>query len=373
MRPRTRIKINALSAAIKTPQQNLTKAPKVKPKAVLLNDTRADNHFGCFRVMRIIEENLERRGIEVIARSPVRHDWEKDRNFLANMADCDLIIINGEGTLHHGTRHGEKLLKVVEHPARRSKPVALINAIYQENPKHWSKYLEKMALISTRDTRSARLISAEIGKPIRFVPDLSLSEKITESRTPTSQKKILIGDSVSRETTNALYDIIKKYPNGYILPITKNIKPSKNNLTPALRYFREIYIKIHSIYFAEKHKRVIFNNNETGFYKSLLEADIHVTGRFHAICFCLLTKTPFLTVNSNSWKIESLLEDLGIGTSRIVNTEALRSQPLTSTNYAFSDSELAAIDKGLKFCSSSATSLFNDIAAVIDVRRTDVR
>ena len=43
--------------------------------AVLMNDTRGHAHFGCQRVMRVIESNLESRGIKVTARSLVRNDW----------------------------------------------------------------------------------------------------------------------------------------------------------------------------------------------------------------------------------------------------------------------------------------------------------
>ena len=94
--------------------------------AVILNDTRGDSHFGCFRVMRLIEENLAGRGIRVLARSGVRNDWENDRPFLDAMAKSDLIVINGEGTLHHGAKAGARLLRVVDHPVRGDKPVALI-------------------------------------------------------------------------------------------------------------------------------------------------------------------------------------------------------------------------------------------------------
>src|SRR3546814_15358610 len=81
--------------------------------------------------MRRIEENLRCRGISITAVSPVRHDWEGDASFLKAMAACDIIVINGEGTLHHGAPHGEILLKVVDHPVRTTKPVVLINALYR--------------------------------------------------------------------------------------------------------------------------------------------------------------------------------------------------------------------------------------------------
>ena len=126
--------------------------------AVLMNDTRGHAHFGCQRVMRVIESNLESRGITVIARSLVRNDWEADRAFLDAASKCDVIVINGEGTLHHGASHGEKLLRIAAHPVRAGKPVALINAIYQENPEHWRRYLDGIDLISPRDSWSATVV-----------------------------------------------------------------------------------------------------------------------------------------------------------------------------------------------------------------------
>src|SRR3546814_8288014 len=122
--------------------------------------------------MRRIEENLRCRGISITAVSPVRHDWEGDASVLKAMAACDIIVINGEGTLHHGAPHGEILLKVVDHPVRTTKPVVLINALYQENPASWKRYLDKMALISTRDYWSAETISTKERCEIGFVPDL---------------------------------------------------------------------------------------------------------------------------------------------------------------------------------------------------------
>ena len=64
----------------------------VKPKAVLMNDTSTRYHHGCARVMRLLVDGLERHGLEIIARSPARHDWEKDARFLEAVRQADVIV-----------------------------------------------------------------------------------------------------------------------------------------------------------------------------------------------------------------------------------------------------------------------------------------
>ena len=41
-----------------------------------------------------------------------------------------------------------------------TQPVALINALYQDNPQDWRRYLDKFALISPRDSWSAATLAA---------------------------------------------------------------------------------------------------------------------------------------------------------------------------------------------------------------------
>jgi hypothetical protein len=330
--------------------------------AVILNDTRGDNHFGCFRVMRLIEENLARRNIRVLARSLVRNDWEKDRKFLSAMSRSDLILINGEGTLHHGAPQGERLLKVVDHPARGTKPVALINALYQENPAEWRRYLDKMTVISLRDSWSAESVRQQVQREVGFVPDLSLSEGFVEARQPADRNLLLIGDSVSRETTKALFEIAASRSDARLLPIMKTIKSSKPAFPPPLRLLREGYIRAHAAAFGLKQGNVLFNRSETGFIDDLLRGYLHVTGRFHSACFCLFTRTPFLAVDSNSWKIEALLNDFGLPKDRLVGAGALGQIEFNQRTAPFSSSEVVAISEGIAACQSKASQLFDDIA-----------
>ena len=179
--------------------------------AVLMNDTRGHAHFGCQRVMRVIESNLESRGIKVTARSLVRNDWPSDRAFLDAVSKCDIVVINGEGTLHHGKHHGDKLLQIVDHTARAGKPIALINTIYQDNPDHWRRFLDGIELISPRDSWSAAALRAATGRTdICHVPDLSMAEGFHPLADTTPRVMLTIGESVLRDTSHELIAFFQK-------------------------------------------------------------------------------------------------------------------------------------------------------------------
>ncbi|MBQ0778152.1 MAG: hypothetical protein KBT84_11240, partial [Pseudomonas sp.] len=69
-------------------------------QAILFNDTSYDDHHGCQLVVRQIRALAEEAGIHIAAASPVRHDWSQDRSLLERIAEADVCIVNGEGTMH---------------------------------------------------------------------------------------------------------------------------------------------------------------------------------------------------------------------------------------------------------------------------------
>lgn len=334
-------------------------------KAVILNDTRGDNHFGCFRVMRQMEEHLADRGITVSGTSLVRNNWQEDKLFLQTMSEADVILINGEGTLHHGARLGERLLKVVDHPARAATPVILLNALYQDNPASWARYLDKMALIETRDSWSAATIQHTTGRPISFVPDLSLGEGVLVDHS-VPRDMLLIGDSISRENSRELLKIATSHPNASFLPITRTIKASKPHFAPPLKAMREAYVHLHAALFAMRNRNVLFNRTEGEFIADLRRGYLHVTGRFHSVCFSLFTLTPFLALESNSWKIKALLHDLGLPSDRLVTISELQGRIMGAESYAYSEEEVRKIEAGLDFCKTRTRELFDEIRRIVE-------
>ena len=101
-------------------------------KIVLMNHTDMQgHHFGCARVMRIIEQELEARGGEIIGRLDGKQNWQTTPEALAVLTRADKIVINGEGTLHGGRKKAGWLIDIAEHPVAVGKSLSLINTIYQ--------------------------------------------------------------------------------------------------------------------------------------------------------------------------------------------------------------------------------------------------
>ena len=88
-----------------------------------------------------------------------------------------------------------------------------------------------------------------------------------------------------------------------------------------------------------------------------------VTGRFHTACMALLTKTPFLALNSNSWKIEALLKDVGLNLKRRNgNIQDFGTQNLLLKK--FTAHEIENIDHNLKKWRLSVQNMFDELASL---------
>lgn len=325
-------------------------------KAVILNDTSTRYHHGCARVMRLLTAGLERHGIEIIAKSAARNDWEKDADFLAALSRADVIVINGEGTLHHGKPAGETLLKITTHPARGTTPVALVNALYQDNPDTWNTYLSKCNLISARDSQSTATLAKASGQAVRWLPDMSLTAPALTPEAP--RTGVIVGDSVKLSARKVLAHAADKIPNVRFIPTKTLSSPIwRSKLARALLY------RVYNGVMPFKTPPFTMPANEAAYLAELATAELHITGRFHAVCLSMLTETPFLAFSSNASKIERLLKDAGLDTSRMVSAEQLQPPP---TAAPFSQTELAAIRAFRSDAATKAEVLFADIAALAE-------
>lgn len=345
----------------------------VRPTAVIMNDTRRHRHFGCARVMRVIEENLSRRGIVVTGRSLLWNDWQHDRRFLAAMTSCDVIVINGEGTLHHGAESGRRLLEVVDHPLRGKTPVALINALYQQNPAEWRRYIEKIELVSARDSWSAEELRRVTGRTVHVVADLSLAESSKRPIPEPWRDLVYVGDSVVEAQREQLARAGRASGDVRILPILLSRHAVRPELPPGVRQLREGWKRLLDAVFRLGGPRAICPVDERDYLRWLQRGRLHVTGRFHAVCLSLVTRTPFLAVTSNSWKIEALLEDAGLGNARIITADAIADAVADPGAFAFSEVEEAAIDRFLDRCKAGCGRIFDAVERLAVARHAEWR
>ena len=124
-------------------------------KIALVNDTSSTPHFGC----RIVSEALKAR-LDPIVCVDIRDQWWNHGKALES---CDLVVVNGEGCLHHGRRMD--LLELADHF-----PSALVNAVYQDMPRN--PHLQRFKYVAARESYSAFEMAKQRDKPICVVPDL---------------------------------------------------------------------------------------------------------------------------------------------------------------------------------------------------------
>ena len=97
----------------------------------IVNDTRYDNHHGCLTVIENLKSAMKQRGWNCIGSLPVSSSLQDLERYFPKDLTPDLIIVNGEGTLHHDGRNCKKLLTVCK-KLQESYSVVLINALWQD-------------------------------------------------------------------------------------------------------------------------------------------------------------------------------------------------------------------------------------------------
>lgn len=292
---------------------------------VLMNHTDMQgHHFGCARVMRLIEDGLTSRGCVITGRLDGKMDWRSNDQALALLAACDAIVINGEGTLHHGRRKATWLMEVATHPVTQGKELALVNALYQDNPDSWIPLARGFRHIYARDGRSAAQLSAHAGRPVDHFGDLSTSAGALPE--PARRSGILVGDSVRNTATRRLADLsvaLSAHEPVRLVPLTISLREENPYKPRWARALRRVSVNLRQRLLERRYPLLKFLQSEARFLDLLQQSRLCVTGRFHGVCLNLVTGTPFITVTSNSWKIEALFEDAGLDRRRLVAADAL--------------------------------------------------
>lgn len=280
----------------------------------LLNDTRVDRHHGCQTVMTRLERLLAETGFTVAVSVPAHRDWAVDLRFREGLRHARLLIINGEGTIHHDHEAGRRLLEAGAAARAEGVPAALINALWEGNGPGLTAKLADFALVSLRDSHSAaRVRSAGIG--CRMVPDLSLHDARPFADV-TRRAGIGFTDNVDRFRAIDL-DRCRRAMGGDLVSIVYGAAGAagylrflragiglREDLTAPLFVARLL---------ALRHRLWWRGSAETRtFLDEVARLRLLVAGRFHACTLALVVGTPFVAIASNTGKIASLVEDAGL-------------------------------------------------------------
>lgn len=218
-------------------------------KVAVYNDT-SNYHKGCVEVMNVLYKDLYQMGVEMTE----------------NFGDADVIVINGEGSMHHSQGRCKTMIEVLERGVNHGKKVFLINTVFQENDFIQPKHVEAMkkAFISVREVKSQQEL-AKLGVDSVVNVDLSywMKPHLAER---TNKYPVLLGQFWHRN-----------YRENEDLPRVN-----------------------------------IFVQNWFDIIKEIRQAEWFITGRHHDMYAACIAETPFVVLRGNTWKNDGLLETAGV-------------------------------------------------------------
>lgn len=328
-------------------------------RVVLLNDTRVAEHHGGTAVVEAILRLGAEAGMSVIAAVPTNRDWRDDPAARAAIDEADLILVNGEGTIHHDAERGRMLLTAGAYARARGKKAALINATWQANGGALAALARDFDLVSVREGASAAELRAA-GVDCRVTPDLAL---LWDGGPASRRAGVTYTDNVVAHSALGLYrqgwrlkgePLSLFYGRRSPLRSARKYLSASRPLTPAavalaLRGARADWA-------AQVSSRAALTARLAG-------SRLVITGRFHIVIFCLATGTPFLAAPSNTHKIEATVADAGLGAWRMTPPDRIDAA-LIERACEWRDDEPARLDAFVDGGRASMRRLFADLRAL---------
>jgi hypothetical protein len=171
----------------------------VTKTAVLINDTSTKPHIGCRLVVARIIQMAADVGIRVTATSSVHTDWRRHDDLLREMRSANIVIVNGEGTLHHSVAAARALAAVGPFCRDAQVPAVLVNSVYQDNDESIAESCRAFDRIYVRESRSAASARAQ-NLRAEVVPDLTLTSDIMKGFAALERRDtILMTDNANKQ------------------------------------------------------------------------------------------------------------------------------------------------------------------------------
>nr|MCU0955068.1 polysaccharide pyruvyl transferase family protein [Hyphomicrobium sp.] len=279
-------------------------------KALLVNDASLLGHHGSALVSRQARKLAAEAGIELT----VGIDWATAERMLAGRNGFDLVIVNGEGSVHHDGSTARRIARLAQALSARGMPAFMINASVEANSDEVHAGLSQFRKIYVRDFRSQNEL-AIAGIPSQVVHDLTLTWSDAPKAEPTANSRVLVTDASDAEKALILYRFSERTGTlrtappagsrrwkrragfelkrlaGALLPGS----PWTLRYTGATRHFDE-------------------------FARHLATSHGIICGRFHAVCLAIRMGIPFLAVAAPTSKIEDLLSGIGMS-NRMIDLE----------------------------------------------------
>lgn len=263
-------------------------------RALILNDTSRAGHLGCSLVMSNLVHGVI--GCGFTSHKSISLRDIRNSNLQAEICKSDLVILNGEGTMHDDQPAARRWTELCMSANSIGKPVALINTVWQNN-KVVTPLLECCSLITCRESMSAAAIR-QPGREVAVVPDLSLSVELQiRRRLDTKCESLAVIDSVYSSVSGALAGFARL-----------NTAPFFHMGGGASASARDLWKWI-----CARGRNRVERRLTRRSVRSIRDSEVIVTGRFHGVCLAILLNRPFVAITSNTHKIEGLLVDAELG------------------------------------------------------------
>jgi Polysaccharide pyruvyl transferase len=271
-------------------------------KVAVFNDTRPMRHFGCDAVMAAIDANVTARGTAIIYRHPLGRPWQSDAKAMAAIEEADLVLVNGEGSIHHSKPAARVLARLGPHCRTVDKPCFLINATIQANDQAIMNDLMAFNGLWVREGRSGEEANRR-GVTAELCGDLTLYHDLPRHG-PTEARSLVL-DSADR-----------RHDMGSIAAALRLDYVAMRYSNRGLKAYRKRFLR----WQFERGKPSSRIPGITSFQKFaayLASRPFVVTGRFHGLCFAVNCGIPFLAMSLSNWKTDAMLDDIGVGADRL--------------------------------------------------------
>ena len=305
----------------------------MKKNVLLVNDTSLVCHHGCTLLMECIYNLFQKNDLIIKDRIFFEQNF---LNFLSKKMDYDLILINGEGTIH-GNKNADKkkvnqifdFIKFVK--KRHNIPIIIFNSTISSLKKNQLKVLKMVDKLYVRENYSFNYLKKNRIKS-KIVPDLLTLLRFKNNKIG---KNVIVNDSSIKINNKKLIQF-SKYNNFEYIPMLYN------NHLRFFRYFTYKLINIYEIKTITKFYLITKKYYVLRFLKKINNSKFIITGRFHSIFISLAKMRAFYTFESDTYKVKGLMDMIGLQ-DRIIDINSLKKKPILLKR--FSKNEINQIKK----------------------------
>lgn len=199
----------------------------------------------------------------------IRQEAERAGCIVHGSKNYDILVMNGEGTMHHGSRGSHQKMEKIRRALESGKRVALVNTVWQSNPVEFAEVLRGCEIVVAREVLSQREL-LNLGVNASVSPDQSYFAKIDESAPFIDYGGAAVFTDFWSEDFQSFVSLNSKWSARF----------------PQLDMTSMTWSSV---------------------VKSLRTASVLVTGRHHAVYAACRAEIPFLAMHGNCHKIEGLV------------------------------------------------------------------